>query len=565
MRVLDIILEASGGMWDRMHERRMGKLITFSKAGQTLDLLDVQVFPQDPRLTSYKDTTGTPIAHPSQWTGRQQLQPPQQTIQKLQTQKRPQQLTPVEPIQEPEEDPEQLAERANIAPTQAEHIQPMLDDILAWIQSQHATIEYAEPPKNTDAAAIVVILGNEGKKVAFVKWAKKKASTMPPIFWKTIEFERATGWIQGNAGKSAVAKAAAIKIDPSDFVVAEKKYAIASIPAEVSKNLETRGSEFPPELKSGIPKLLDDLLNNETPVPVPDIDHYHREIEVVLGETAAPIALSSGKRVSGSWSEVQSELLKPEGLSWANFTEVTYGKKGGKLEDCAIYAGEFKLLVSSKDSTGGSPASLTGFVETLDKRPEEFGPGTKFYKKYKNILDIIRTLYDYSAKDGIVLASVQLGIINKDEARYILSIYGGGAGSMADVQNYPNLPEVLKAKKIMGQSITNKAGQQVASKQGVDLNNHKYQLGYHLLGNLAVMIKKKLNEDVPKITQMFKSVLNRADMVQVYTKVKKNNQGIWYDDFNVVWPPTFNGTIQIESDHYTANAKAGKKISFVFK
>jgi hypothetical protein len=64
---------------------------------------------------------------------------------------------------------------------------------------------------------------------------------------------------------------------------------------------------------------------------------------------------------------------------------------------------------------------------------------------------------------------------------------------------------------------------------------------------------------------MFKAVLNRADMVQVYTTVKKNNQGIWYEDFNVVWPPTFSGTIQIESDHYTANAKAGKKISFVFK
>ena len=103
------------------------------------------------------------------------------------------------------------------------------------------------------------------------------------------------------------------------------------------------------------------------------------------------------------------------------------------------------------------------------------------------------------------------------------------------------------------------------AKKGVDVNNHKYQFGYHLLGNLAVLIKKKLNADVPKITKMFKAVLNRADMVQVYTTVKKNNQGIWYDNFNVVWPPTFSGTIQIESDHYTANAKAGKKISFVFK
>jgi len=579
MRVIDILLEASGGMWDRMHERRMGKNIQFSKNGVTLDLAEVQVFPQDPKLSSYKDQTGT--QPDASTTVKSTKQPAAKTaLAPLPKAIDPESIEPLEVEQELEPEQEKLAERAPATPVDVAHTQIMLDDVTAWIESQGAAIEYAPPPANSDAAAIVVILSGDGQpadpndpesvetapqKLAFVKWTKKKSTDMPPIFWKTIEFERASGWVQGNVGKSATAKAAAIKIDPSDFVVAEQKYAIGNIPNEVANNLASRGQEFPPELKAGIPALLNDLLSNSTPVPTSGIDHFHREIEVVLGETAAPIALANNKRVSGAYQDVAIQLLAPAELTWADFTEVAYGKKGGKLEDCTMYAGDFTLMVSSKDSTGGSPASLTGFVETLDKRPDEFGKGTPFHNKYRSILKIIRIIYDNSAKDGIVLAALALKIINSQEAGYIFSIYANGGGNMADAQNFPNLPDVIKAKKLIGQKIVNKAGQTVDAKIGVDVNNHKYQFGYHLLGNLAVLIKKKLNADVPKITKMFKAVLNRADMVQVYTTVKKNNQGIWYDNFNVVWPPTFSGTIQIESDHYTANAKAGKKISFVFK
>jgi hypothetical protein len=67
------------------------------------------------------------------------------------------------------------------------------------------------------------------------------------------------------------------------------------------------------------------------------------------------------------------------------------------------------------------------------------------------------------------------------------------------------------------------------------------------------------------MTDFFKAVLNKAAMVQVYTTTERADNGISFSDFEVVWPPTFTGSIQIESDHYTSNAKPSKKISFVFK
>ena len=568
-----ILSEASGGMWDRMNEKRSGKPIVFTKNGESLDLLDVQVFPRNPKISSYKEFA-VPTAPTQQPTA--PTAPPAPKAQPTAKTAPVQQAADDQDIEEPEELEQQpLAERkAPIETTEPAHIQIMLADILAWIQSQNAQIEYAEAPKNTAAAAMVVILGGtdedgNAKKLAFVNWYPTKiANKVPPLFWKTIRFEEATGWVQGNAGKSATAKAAVLKMDPADLLEAEQSYDISQVPTLITNGKLAARLDIPPELKLGIPALLTDLASGPNPTPVAGLEKYEREIEVVLGETAAPIALMTGNRVSGSYDDVTNQLLQTmePPLTWQDFTQVVYGKKGGKVEDCSMYAGKVKLMVSSKDSKGGAAASLTGFMETLEKLPDQFGPGTAFYTKYQDILETLEIIHKNTGVSGILQASASpsLGFIDTDEMNFIRSIYNTGKGKMADVAGYPNLPTVLKAKGIKGAMVTNSKGQRVASGAGVDVTNPKYQLGYHLLGNLAVMIQKHFAKDQDRVTALFKSVLNRADMVQAYTKVGKGNQGLWFEDFKVTWPPTFNGKIIILADHYTANAPAGKKISFKF-
>ena len=195
MRILDIILEASGGMYDRMQERRSGKPIVFKKGDETLDLLDVQIFPQDPNVLSYKDIPATPAPNapiaptnttklPATSTQVAQQQPATQVAQQQPATQVAQQQPATQDLElNPEE--EQLVENT-LNP--AAHTEFMLADILKWIRSQGAMIDYAVPPKPTDGAAIVVILGDiEGKKkIACVHWVKTKKHEIPPIFWKTI-------------------------------------------------------------------------------------------------------------------------------------------------------------------------------------------------------------------------------------------------------------------------------------------------------------------------------------------------------------------------------------------
>jgi len=528
MRAFEFLLvEAQGGMWDRMLEKKSGANIQFLNGNQTYELVDVAVFPKDVRLKYEPDP-----------------EDPQNTTSEM-----------------------------------------MRVDIEQYVSSLGAAVQKYIGAKNNSGAAMVVILGDQsagaaagepeavaptapsGKKIAFVKFFKQKKSDHPPIYWQTSVFTQDTGWSQTGKGKSATAKAAEVQISPYDFV-SPGRYQIAALPGLVAQNLNSRPATYPQNLKVGLPALLDDLIKNTGAVP--NLDQYAGQIEVVFGETAAPIALALGKRVSGAYKDAEANLLgklEPP-KTWADFKEVSFGAFGEKIGDSFLWDGPgetaTKIIISSKNKSGGAPASLTGAMETIDKFPEEFGPGTEFYEKYKTILPTLEILHTKQAIPGVLDACVDQRIITKDEKEFIVSIYGKGTGTEQDLQNYPNLPTVYKAKAFLGAPITNKAGKSVISNRGVDRSNAKFQMGYHLLGNCAKLLKFKLNENSVLMTNFFKAVLNKAQMVQVYTTTEKVNDGITFTDFEVVWPPTFAGSIIIESDHYTSNAKPSKKISFVF-
>jgi hypothetical protein len=507
MRAFEFLLvEAQGGMWDRMLEKKSGANIQFLNGNQTYDLIDVAVFPQDQRLKYDPDPEN-----------------------------------PETPV-----------------------IDSMNLDIDQYLQQQSAVAQKYIGAKKNSGAAMVVIIGDQNKKIAFVKFFKEKKSVHPPIYWQTSVFTQDTGWSQTGKGKSATAKAAEVKISPYDFVK-PGRYQIAALPGLIAQNLNARPATYPQNLKVGLPALIDDLIKNTGPVP--NLEQYADQVEVVFGESAAPIALALGKRVSGAYKDAEKNLLgklEPK-RTWADFNEVSFGSFGEKIGDSFLYSGETKIIISSKNKTGGAAASLTGAMETIDKYPEDFGLGTPFAQKYSAILPTLEKLHTEQAIPGVLAACELQGIITKEEKDFIVSIYGKGTGTEQDLQNYPNLPTIYKAKSFIGSKVVNVKGQEVISKQGVDLSNAKFQMGYHLLGNCAKLLKTKLNADSALMTDFFKAVLNKAAMVQVYTNTTRSSQGISFSDFNVVWPPTFTGSIRIESDHYTSNAKPSKKISFVFK
>ena len=553
MRVLEIIMEASGGMFDRGLEQQSGAKIQFTNGEQTYELLDVAIFPQDDRRSYNEPAPEEPATQQQtqpqaqqpapQWTGRQK---PQQA-----TQTQVQQPTEVEPELEPEEEPimeDQIA------------LDAMKVDVENYMESIGSyPAQYIGTSKSSGAAMVVTLgtvnEGGESTKMSFVKFYKQKSTSHPPLYWQTSAFSRDTGFKQVGSGKSATAKASELKISPYDFVKPETPYRIDTLPDLIRNQLATRDDKFPPSLISGIPMLLENLGVGDNE-PVPDIAQYHSVLGVVLGETAAPIALYTGNNVSGAYQEAEQQMLANlidgQPLTWADFNTVTFGKHGAAIGDSTMQTadGSASVIVSSKNDAGGAPASLTGAMETINnpKYQQDFGKGSRFYKSYKDIVDILQILDKGTAITGLVAVAEHLGWINKYEmTQFISTIYGKGKIKDSEIKQYPGLWELYTQPR------------------KVDKTNKKYQPGFHILSTMAVNLKKHLNQDLPRITAFFKAVLNKSSMVQVYTKVGQNKDGLWFDNFDVVWPPTFKGSIVVESDFFTAQAKPSKKLSFYFK
>jgi hypothetical protein len=388
------------------------------------------------------------------------------------------------------------------------------------------------------SAMIVVVQDNSGSKHVYVKKVRAKRSTGPnSIFWQTKEFATQTGlWAQ-----TAQMKKAAIPIEPTDFIQAQVQYSISSLIPEVAKGLQ-QSTIIPDQMKTGLPILLTNLSRGSMDM-VPGLAEFQPAIEIKLSELAVPLALATGNFMSGDYQKVEKDLLGPMGTSWDGVTAASFPAKAEKLIDAYVHFGSDKLDVSVKDSKGGGRPSTATIAETL--RTYDFG--RPFLNKNSDIISAIEILDADSAIQAPIKLAKQYGILNSDDIDYLLQIYGKGAAG-ASVEMTPGW------KSLLGTVSYNP-----------DSTHPEYQLGYHLLAICAKTVASTLNKDSERITDFFKTVLNKSNLIQVYAKTKTDKAGgLAYTGFQVTWPPVFSGRIEVDADSYTARTRPSRKISFSF-
>jgi hypothetical protein len=390
---------------------------------------------------------------------------------------------------------------------------------------------------NYGRAAMVCIMKNSKDDVYVFakKYIAKKSLGPNGIYWQTTSFAKETGlWAQ-----TAQMKKAAIPIEPTDFVKGGVKYSINQLVQSIKSGLDQ--SKLPVELKTGLPELIKNVQLGNTK-GVPRLAEFQSAIEIKLSELAAPIALQSGNFVVGDYETVNNELLKPMGFTWQQATAASFPEKGEKLIDATIWFGDEKIDISVKDSSGGGRPSTATIAETLEKT--DFG--SKFKTNFKNEIDAVEILDTNTAIEGPLVLAQEYGILDPSDVDFLMSIYN------KDIKYVDKLPPRWEMIK---ETIPYQP----------DETHPEYQLGFHLLAICAKYVANMLNEDSEKITDFFKQVLNKSSLVQVYAKTKTDKQdGLYYSQFKVVWPPVFNGRIEVDADSYTARTKPSRKISFSF-
>jgi hypothetical protein len=339
-------------------------------------------------------------------------------------------------------------------------------------------------------------------------------------------------------------KKAGIKIDPADLVQPQTPYTDSSVIQTVASNIKNLQG-MPEAIINGVGQLINNVKEGQTK-PVPGLAEFQTAIEIKLGEIAAPVALASGNLVSGSYQQAEQNLIKQlGGKGWVSASAISFPDRGEQLVDSYLHFPDGKVGISSKDAKGGAKPSIKTVVDTIQDpvKKKTFSP--EFFTKNADVIDILTKLHSESAIEGVMNSAERLKIVASGDIDWLKSIYGKGK----DVEISPTFQTLIKN----------------SAYQNVDTAHREYQPGYHILAVLARAVVDVINQDVAKVTDFFKAVLNKSNLVQVYAKTSTQDDSLYFSNFKVVWPPVFEGNIQAYAGHYTSRTRPTRKISFEFK
>jgi len=413
-------------------------------------------------------------------------------------------------------------------------------DVLAQYQKKARISNANWNLVNTNGRAALVTLwkNGRGETVAFVKLFNTKSAGAVPFFWSNSDFARDTGYsINDN-----VQQKTDLNLTPS-VVVGDGRYmTVDEIMETIQTNLPTH-TEIPQDVRQQSIQLVKNVYAGFD-TPVANAAQYATSYEVSLGEIAAPIALLTGHFVSGDYREVEDQLLKPMGSSWRKIKLIGYPMSDREaLIDSYLILKNDKIGISSKDGKGGAAASITSLTSAIERNPERYEDLVES-GKYKSLFSVMKVVKDKSAEEGPLVLGVLYKIITpamRDEIKR----------AIADPHmDKKHLSKELKA--LLKNPVTNP-----------NVNSPNYTVGYHLLTIVAHSVTDHLNKNSKFVTDFFREILSRSNMLQVKTSVKKTGNGASFSNFQVIWPPVFTGTVKFFSrKNYSASSRPGGKICF---
>jgi hypothetical protein len=436
-----------------------------------------------------------------------------------------------------------------------------LDKSLQQYMSQNGVdlknVQFTGNPKTAKAALVSVWKDLETNSlISFVKLVKKPGEGAAPVKQTNAEFKKTFGY--GAQGKTA--QRATLKLKPKDVTTPDSWLNFRQIPNSVQAKINGR-TDLDEELKTGLVELIKNIAAGAA-TPVQGMAKYESSLEIDFGETAAPIALITGNLVIGDYASAEENLLKPLGLTWKSLSQVLYPSAGDeKLYDSYIRLDKNNSLrVSSKDKKGGAAASITGLVDAVNKTPEKYQDLFE-NKKFVPIFEILKVIANpenryWKRKNKGVNGPLILGVdrfkfISDSEARMITDLMG------KSIRIPPN--QAVKKGLITSNLYT------LSEVKGAKFEDPAYNLGFHMMACVAKKIANTVNQD-KNVGDLFRSILERSNMIQVKTTVTSSGEAAAFSKFEVIYPPMFTGTFQMVADNnYMATRMPIAPLSFAIK
>ena len=400
------------------------------------------------------------------------------------------------------------------------------DDFIQQLEQElNSQIEWTNVPNKGSLAFGVAVLTDPALEDKITYWGRYFRQKTTDMMGKWSNSQVPQGWKLQTAGAMKLD----IGIDPQHLIKTDDPFnGVIDVIQAVKRH--SAGNE----LSESLVNALETIHTQEHPVFPGQINNLPA-LRDYFGEIMGPVALMS-EMVGGQADNAKADLLK--GLPWSNCTVFWPMAMNAPLVDSYFTAPDGTRVGISSKGGKGAKASVKNIQDAILKAPQELKA------QYPITVNVINIVQSNSAKDGPFRLAELYKILpqglEEEINRYIQEgkqDYAGLSPACTELFNYGTPRQDVPG----------------------------FNTGYAMLALLAKKVTRAINTSGPEFGQGCVAFLNQSSIVQLYCKMGKMGDDARVTGWEAVYPPNFQGTVEIDGSKNYYSSRIGGKFAFGFK
>ena len=400
------------------------------------------------------------------------------------------------------------------------------DDFIQQLEQElNSQIEWTNTPNKGSLAFGVAILTDPALDDKITYWGRYFKQKTADMMGKWSNSQVPVGWKLQTAGAMKLD----IGIDPQHLIKTDDPFnGVLDVIQAVKTN--SAGNE----LSESLVNALETIHTQEHPVFPGQIANLPA-LRDYFGEIMGPVALMS-EMVGGQADNAKADLLK--GLPWSNCSIFWPMAMNAPLVDSYFTAPDGTRVGISSKGGKGAKASVKNIQDAILKASDELKA------QYPTTVNVINIVQSNSAKDGPFRLAELYNILPQGLEEEINGYIQEGK------QDYAGLSPACTELFNYGTPRQDVPG---------------FNTGYAMLALLAKKVTKAINTSGPEFGQGCVAFLNQSSIVQLYCKMGKMGDDARVTGWEAVYPPNFQGTVEIDGSKNYYSSRIGGKFAFGFK
>ena len=400
------------------------------------------------------------------------------------------------------------------------------DDFIQQLEQElNSQIDWTNAPNKGSLAFGVATLTDPALDDKITYWGRYFKQKTADMMGKWGNNQVPVGWKLQTAGAMKLD----IGIDPQHLIKTDDPFnGVLDVIQAVKTN--STGNE----LSESLVNALETIHTQEHPVFPGQISNLPA-LRDYFGEIMGPVALMSDM-VGGQAEDARRDLLR--GIPWSNCSIFWPMAMNAPLVDSYFTAPDGTRVGISSKGGKGAKASVKNIQDAILKAPEELKA------QYPTTVNVINIVQSNSAKDGPFRLAELYNILPQGLEEEINGYIQEGK------QDYAGLSPACTELFNYGTPRQDVPG---------------FNTGYAMLALLAKKVTKAINTSGPEFGQGCVAFLNQSSIVQLYCKMGKQGDDARVTGWEAVYPPNFQGTVEIDGSKNYYSSRIGGKFAFGFK